>query len=255
MAKANEEPQLARILETMVEQMRLQHEEMKSLFAALAPSQKPAVRDASKNQYDQLSKDVQKFVSGDDTGNTFDYWFKRYGPLIRDSSLPDGKKRDLVLLKLDEEAYRKYDDVLPLQPHEMEFETTVTNLQKLFASKKTLIRRRYECLRVVCPPLTSNHVPFREYANTIKRMDEDARLKDLDYTGLKTLQFVAGLQDPSLREVRLRMLHRLDTHSEDLPLTIEDLVAECENITALKMDSTGMEQCQDIHAVQKKKRI
>ena len=49
------------------------------------------------------------------------------------------------------------------------------------------------------------------------------------------------------------MLHRLDTHAEDVPLTIEDLVAECENITALKMDSTNMEDSQDIHAVQKKK--
>ncbi|KHJ88656.1 reverse transcriptase, partial [Oesophagostomum dentatum] len=110
MAKANEEPRLARILEAMAEQMRLQHAEMKSLFAALAPSQKPAVQDASNDQYDQLSKDVQKFVPDDDTGNTFDYWFKRYGPLIRDSSLPDGKKRDLVLMKLDEEAYRKCAD-------------------------------------------------------------------------------------------------------------------------------------------------
>ncbi|KAK6761757.1 hypothetical protein RB195_022729 [Necator americanus] len=40
-------------------------------------------------------------------------------------------------------------------------------------------------------------------------MDEDARLKELDYIALKTLQFVTGLQDPSLREVRLRMLSRL----------------------------------------------
>ena len=90
MARAKEEPQLAKILEAMVEQMRLQHEEMKSLFAALAPSQKPAVQDAS-DQYDQLSKDVQKFVPDDEIGNTFDYWFKRYGPLIRDSTLPKAR--------------------------------------------------------------------------------------------------------------------------------------------------------------------
>ncbi|KHJ93026.1 hypothetical protein OESDEN_07067 [Oesophagostomum dentatum] len=108
---------------------------MKSLFAGVTPSQKPAIQDASKDQYDQLSKDKLRITH-------------------QDSSLSDGKKRDLVLMKLDEEAYRKYaDDVLPLQPHEIEFETTVANLQKLFASKKTLIRRRYECLRIVCPPL------------------------------------------------------------------------------------------------------
>ncbi|KAK6735150.1 hypothetical protein RB195_018375 [Necator americanus] len=156
-------------------------------------------------------------------------------------------------MKLDEDAYRKYaDDILPKQPHEIDFETTVANLEKNFASRKTLIRRRYECLRINCPPLTASCVPFRDYANMIKRLDEDARLKELDYTALKTLQFVAGLQDPSLREVRLRMLRRLDTHTEDAPLTIEDLVADCENFTALKMDNTDMEGNHDIHVVQKK---
>ncbi|KHJ92210.1 hypothetical protein OESDEN_07906 [Oesophagostomum dentatum] len=73
-------------------------------------------------------------------------------------------------------------------------------------------------------------------------MDEDARLMELDYTRLKALQFVTGLQDASPRQARFRMLHRLDMQSKELPLTIEDLVAECENITALKMDSTYMEK-------------
>ncbi|KAK6764579.1 hypothetical protein RB195_024778 [Necator americanus] len=156
-------------------------------------------------------------------------------------------------MKLDEDAYRKYaNGILPKQPHEIDFETTVANLEKLFASKKTLIRRRYESLRINCPPLTASYVPFRDYANVIKRMDEDARLKELDYTALKTLQFVAILQDPSLRDVRLRMLRRLDTHTEDALLTIEDLVAECEDFTALKMDNTGTEGSHDVHVVQKK---
>uniref|UniRef100_W6NFE6 Gag-pol polyprotein n=1 Tax=Haemonchus contortus TaxID=6289 RepID=W6NFE6_HAECO len=114
-----------------------------------------------------------------------------------------------------------------------------------------MIRRRYKCLRITCPPLTQDNVPFRDYANTIKRMDEDAALKEMGYTSMKTLQFVAGLQDPSLREIRLRMLRRLDTQAEDAPLTIEDLVAECENITALKVDNANMEGSHDVHAVQK----
>ncbi|KAK6754871.1 hypothetical protein RB195_013696 [Necator americanus] len=156
--------------------------------------QRTTVQDISKDQYDQLSKDMQMFVSDEEVFDTFAYWYKRDGPVIRDLVLPDSKKRDLVLMKLDEDAYRKYaDDMLPKQSHEIDFET------------KTLT--------------------------------------ELDYTALKTLQFVAGLQDPSLREVRLRMLRRLDTHKEDAPLTIEDLVAECENFTALKMDNTDMEGC------------
>ncbi|KAL6731116.1 hypothetical protein Aduo_002021 [Ancylostoma duodenale] len=65
-------------------------------------------------------------------------------------------------------------------------------------------------------------------------MDEDAQLKELDYTALKTLLFVAGLQ-------------------QDSALSIEDLVTECENFTALKMDNIDMEGSHEIHAVQKKK--
>ncbi|KAK6058540.1 hypothetical protein COOONC_03889 [Cooperia oncophora] len=70
---------------------------------------------------------------------------------------------------------------------------------------------------------------------------------------IRESSFVAGLQDPSLQEVRLRMLRRLDTQAEDTPLTIEDLVADCENFTALKMDNANMGTSHDIHAVQKKK--
>ncbi|XGW01121.1 hypothetical protein V3C99_013801 [Haemonchus contortus] len=85
-------------------------------------------------------------------------------------------------------------------------------------------------------------------------MDEDATLKEMDCTSMKTLHFVAGLQDPSLREIGLRMLRRLYTRAEDAaPLTIEDLVAECESITALKVDNANMEASHDVHAVQKKK--
>ncbi|KAK6761988.1 hypothetical protein RB195_022908 [Necator americanus] len=157
----------------MVEQMRIQHEEMKTLPTALAPTQRTTVQDVSKNQYDQLSKDVQMFVSDEEVGHTFAYWYKRYGGVIRDSVLLDSKKRDLILMKLDEDAHRKYaDDILPKQPPEIDFETTIANLEKLFAPRKTLIRRRYECLRINCPPLTASFVPFRDYANMIKRMKD-----------------------------------------------------------------------------------
>ncbi|KAK6014818.1 hypothetical protein OSTOST_19790 [Ostertagia ostertagi] len=186
--------QLEVVLQTMLQQLQFQHEEMKMLFASLAPT-KDGMVDNQKLLYDQLNKDVEKFVYDEESGYTF----------------------------------------------------------RLLVQKKTLIRRRYECLRITCPALTSDYVPFRDYANTIKRMDEEASLKEMDYTALKTLQFVAGLQDPSLREVRLRMLRRLDTQAEDAPLTIEDLVAECENFTALKMDNANMGTSHDVHAVQKKK--
>ncbi|KAK6757751.1 hypothetical protein RB195_015522 [Necator americanus] len=66
------------------------------------------------------------FVSDKEVGHTFAYWYKRYGTVIRDSVLLDSKKHDLNLMKLDDDAYLKYaDDILPKQPHEIDFETTV----------------------------------------------------------------------------------------------------------------------------------
>ncbi|KAK6763535.1 hypothetical protein RB195_024019 [Necator americanus] len=87
------ESQLENFPVAMVEQMRIQHEEMKTLLTTLAPMQRTTVQDVSKDQYDQLSKDVQMFVSDEE----------RYGPVIRDSVLLDSKKRDLILMKLDED--------------------------------------------------------------------------------------------------------------------------------------------------------
>ncbi|KAK6761466.1 hypothetical protein RB195_022511 [Necator americanus] len=168
------ESQLENFLAAMVGQMQIQHEEMKTLLTALAPTQRTTVQDVSKDQYDQLREDVQMLVSDEEVGHTFAYWYKRYGPVIRDSVLLDSKKRDLILMKLNEDAYRKYaDDMLPKQPHEIDFEMTVAELEMLFASKKTLIRRRYECLRINCPT-TASYVPFHDYANMVKRVDEDA---------------------------------------------------------------------------------
>ncbi|KAK6034810.1 hypothetical protein COOONC_27690 [Cooperia oncophora] len=149
---------------------------------------------------------LEKFEPDEETGHTFDYWYRRYGPMIRESSVPYSKKIDLILLKPEDSAYRRYaDDILPLQPHEIDFDFTAAKLQKLFASEKTYI---------TCPALTPDNIPFREYADMIKRMDEEACLKN----GLH------GAEDFAVRR-------KLDTQAEDAPLTIEDLVAECENFT------------------------
>ncbi|KAK6744609.1 hypothetical protein RB195_011375 [Necator americanus] len=105
--------------------------------------------EVNKDQYDQHKEPSPTFV----------YWFKRYGLVIRDSTLSDSRKRDLIVMKLDEDAYRRYaDDILPKKPHEFGVETTVTNLKELFASKKTLIRRQYDCLRIKCSPLNASYV-------------------------------------------------------------------------------------------------
>ncbi|VDM65255.1 unnamed protein product [Strongylus vulgaris] len=62
---------LEKILTVVVEQIKMQHDEIKSMFATLSRSQGGTVQDASKDQYDQLSRDVQKFASDEETGKKF----------------------------------------------------------------------------------------------------------------------------------------------------------------------------------------
>ncbi|VDP06658.1 unnamed protein product [Heligmosomoides polygyrus] len=134
----------------------------------------------------------------------------------RGSSLPDERKRNLLLDKLDRHAYKTYSDyVLPQEPRHIDLAATVDKLTKLFGPKQTLIRRRFEFLQSTCEPLTTSHVPYRAFSNKIKKKFEDASMKDVDDDSLKCLVFLSGLTDPSLSDVRLRLLNRLNCLKED----------------------------------------
>ncbi|VDM65297.1 unnamed protein product [Strongylus vulgaris] len=73
------------------------------------------------------------------------------------------------------------------------------------------------------------------------------------------IQRVANLQklfapkkilDPTLK---VRHDSPTDSHADDTPLTIEDLLNEFENFTALEMDNMDMEGTREIHALWKEK--
>ncbi|XGW10497.1 hypothetical protein V3C99_012185 [Haemonchus contortus] len=51
------------------EEMKIQHEEMKMLLSPLVSSRGGA-QETQKSQYDQLNKDVEKFVADEDAGQT-----------------------------------------------------------------------------------------------------------------------------------------------------------------------------------------
>ncbi|KHJ78979.1 hypothetical protein OESDEN_21392 [Oesophagostomum dentatum] len=170
--------QLTKVLETVVEQMRLSA--LKDEVVVRRPCL-PPVRSARK--YDQLGKNAQQFVPDEETGSICNGWFKRFEPLIRISALLDGRKRDLIFAQLDEDASKacRY--------------TTAKILQEPFASKKTLIIKRYK-IRSSTSPVHLRAI-LRGYASTMKRIDEELKR---DYIELKAPQLVMGLQDPSLEK-------------------------------------------------------
>ncbi|KIH64138.1 hypothetical protein ANCDUO_05555 [Ancylostoma duodenale] len=65
------------------------------------------------------------------------------------------RTQDLVVEKLDEPTHKTYKatyetyskNVLPLKLHEIDLDTTIDNLHKLFRPGKKVVRRRYEFLR------------------------------------------------------------------------------------------------------------
>lgn len=209
-----------------------------------APTTPPAIPLPAPDPYGDLVRDLPSFCYDDDD-ITFKDWFRRYGPVINDrgSSLPDERKRNLLLDKLDRHAYKTYSDyVLPQEPRHIDLAVTVDKLTKLFGRKQTLIRRRFEFLQSTCEPLTTPHVPYRDFSNKIKKKFEDASMKDVDDDSLKCLVFLSGLTDPSHSDVRLRLLNRLNCLKEDdASPSLDDFVNDCETFVALRSDNLTME--------------
>ncbi|VDO86597.1 unnamed protein product [Heligmosomoides polygyrus] len=117
-----------------------------------------------------------------------------------------------------------------------------SSMIELFGPKQTLIRRRFEFLQSTCEPLTTSHVPYRDFSNKIKKKFEDASMKGVDDDSLKCLVFLSGLADPSHSDVRLRLLNRLNCLKEDdASPSLDDFVNDCETFVALRSDNRTME--------------
>uniref|UniRef100_A0A0N4WYM2 DUF7083 domain-containing protein n=1 Tax=Haemonchus placei TaxID=6290 RepID=A0A0N4WYM2_HAEPC len=91
-------------------------------------SEQSPTKQQSSNAYGDLVRDLPYFNYDEDDDSTFDAWYKRYGRVIDDrgSSLPDGRKRDLIIDKLDKATYKTYSEhVSPLEPRDIDLSTTV----------------------------------------------------------------------------------------------------------------------------------
>nr|CDJ96200.1 7TM GPCR domain containing protein [Haemonchus contortus] len=244
----NRDSSTGRHAEKVQQQNQALQQQMQQLLTVLVeqkvgPEQSPA-KQQSPDAYGDLMT-MPYFNYDEDDDSTFDAWYKRYGPVIDDrgSSLPDDRKRNLIIDKLDKATYKTYSEhVLPLKPRDIDLPTTVETLAKLFGPKKTLIRRRFEFLQSSCPPMSGTHIPYRDFGNTIKKKFEEACMKDVDSESLKCLVFVSGLTDASHSEMRLRLLNKMNRLKESDPLPVlDDFISECETFVTLRSDNQTME--------------
>ncbi|WKY12958.1 hypothetical protein Q1695_004069 [Nippostrongylus brasiliensis] len=251
-AAVRQSPWLSDILAAQAQQLQL----LQHLVGCLVDQKEtkpspPAPALTLPDPYGDLIRDLPVFSYDKDDETTFDAWIKRYRPVIDDrgTSLTDERKRNLVIDKLDNSAYKTYaEHVLPLNPRDIDLSTTIQNLTLLFGPKRTLIRRRFEFLQSTCAPLSSTNVPYRDFGNTIKKKFEDAAMNDVDGESLKCLVFVAGLADPSHSEMRLRLLNHFNRMKEGDPSpALDDFINECETFVTLRSDNSTMEH-KDVNA-------
>ncbi|XP_018406504.1 PREDICTED: uncharacterized protein K02A2.6-like [Cyphomyrmex costatus] len=124
-------------------------------------------------------------------------------------------------------------------------------LKQILSLQTTIFSRRYNCLKTK----KNDNDDFVTYAGIVNRNCEDFQFTELGPEQFKCLVFISGLQATKDFEIRARLLRKLETHSTDNPVTLHDLVNECQRIVSLKMDTALVEKPaqSNVHKVERKK--
>ena len=192
--------------------------------------------------YSILMRDLTQYTfDPEDETTVFKAWYARHKDEIETigAKLSEDEKRNIIVRKLDGKSYQTYaNSLLPKEPREFSLDETVKNLEKLFSSSKTLLRKRFEFLNLQCMPLTPTEVPFTDYMNQIKRTGEDAIVKDMNNDTLLSLMFILGLKDNSLSQIRENLVRKINSlkDTEEVP-KIDELVNEANRMAASRVDS------------------
>ena len=233
-------------------QLADQQAQMKDLINKFSSGTAPSAPVDTKQQLiDSIYRRTKEFNFVADNGETFDVWFKRYEDIFEEegSALDDKARTRLLVSRLDSQAHARFTGhILPQKPADLDWDTTKTTLLQLFGPKKTLFRRRFECLKTTFHP----NGDINNYANTINSRCEDAEFKNISIDAIKCLFFVSGFQAPELADHRTRLLRKLDQSNQ---LTLQDLVNEYQLMESYKEDARTIEnQPRHVHAVYQKKK-
>ncbi|XP_057376195.1 uncharacterized protein LOC130697282 [Daphnia carinata] len=185
-----------------------------------------------------LSKRIPEFTFEPENGCTFHVWYQRFEDVMSQegSKLKQEAQARFLITKLDAACYaRLVDKILPKKPTELNLKEAVEILEKMFEQKMTTFRKRYDCFKVIKPP-TQDYATFSTLVN---RKCERAQLNQMSDDDFKCLVFVSGLQSPEDAEMRTRLLRKLEQSDR---VTLDELVAECELVLALKKDAKLIEQ-------------
>ncbi|XP_041785652.1 uncharacterized protein K02A2.6-like isoform X1 [Anopheles merus] len=182
---------------------------------------------------DALSGSITEFRYEAESEITFDTWFAHYEDLFAQdaSRLDDAAKVRLLVRKLGPAEHARYASfILPSVPREIPFDETGKKLKALFGRAETLVSKRYKCLQ----PTKSRTEDFVSFVCRVNRSCVNFQLSAMSEEQFKCLILVCGLKDDADADVRTRLLSRIEERTD---VTLEQLSAECERISSLKVDS------------------
>lgn len=185
-----------------------------------------------------LSKSINEFSYDPDSGFVFESWFKRYKDLFEEDckKLDDAAKVRLLLRKLNTAAHERYVNyILPKQPRDYCFSETLTILSDIFGKRSSIFNIRYNCLKLVKNSLQD----IVTYTGIVNKECENFKLSTLTEDQFKCLIFVCGLQSPEDADIRLRLLHKIETNTD---ITLQNLADECKRLINLKNDTIMVEK-------------
>ncbi|CAH8454507.1 unnamed protein product [Schistosoma margrebowiei] len=167
---------------------------------------------------DGTANSISKSHDDPESNVTFDIWFRCYKDLFKlDFANQDDWKVHLLLRKLGPSELDRYCNlILPLSPRDCSFLNTVQSLSQQLGDNSSLFTAHYQCLKLIM----NEGDDFLTHVGIVKRECERFRLKSLTEDQFKALILICSLQSQKVRDIRTRLLSRLD---QDPQLNLNDI--------------------------------
>ena len=164
-------------------------------------------------------------------------WFARYEDLFEDfREQMDSWKGRLFLCKIGPSEQEKYINyILPKQPRVCSFMETIETLNKIFGEHTSLFNARYNCFNI----MKCNTEDFTIYSGFVNKQCKRFKISTISDEQFKSLIFACGLRSTSDRDVRTRILSKIEQNSD---ITLQQVTEECQRLVNLKHDSDMVQQ-------------
>ena len=215
---------------------RQQAGDTKSLFEALLQSR--ATENSNYFTAEGIANSISEFTYDPDNGVTFQAYFRRFENIFtkRCATWSDEQKVGLLLQKLGPSESTKYTNLLlPKKPDEISFEETLKTLTNMFGERSSLFHTRFKCFNMI----KEESDDFVTYAGKVNQECERFLLPKVTIDAFKCLIFVKGLTDTQDKDVRSRILSKME---QDPDITLQKITEEAQRIMNLKHDNTKIEE-------------